>query len=123
MRKESLDGDRLFVVHDCLDSAECRDHIARSEREGYGDATITTVRGVMLNKDVRSNARLIVDDTALAARLWDRLHPLIPPTFVTSGCTTSQQPMSTSMRNPQRDASCSPVVISRSRGARRRTSA
>ena len=81
MRKESLDGDRLFVVHDCLDSTECRDHIARSEREGYGDATITTVRGVMLNKDVRSNARLIVDDTALAARLWDRLHPLIPPTF------------------------------------------
>lgn len=78
MRKEALDGDRLFVIHDCLDGAECREHIARSELEGYGDATINTVRGVMLRPDIRNNARLIVDDAAMADRLWARVQPFIP---------------------------------------------
>ena len=78
MRKQALDGDRLFVIHDCLDGAECREHITRSEDEGYGDATINTVRGVMLRPDIRNNARLIVDDAAMADRLWARVRPLIP---------------------------------------------
>lgn len=81
MRKDALDGDRLFVVHECLDGVECRQHIARSEDEGYGEATINTVRGVMLRTEVRNNARLIADDAGMADRLWQRMRPFIPAAF------------------------------------------
>ena len=78
MQKECLDGDRLFVIHGFYTSEECVRAIGRSEASGFDDATINTVRGVVLNKTIRDNARLIVDDIDLAASLWDRLRPFVP---------------------------------------------
>lgn len=78
MHKESVDGDRLFVIHRFYTSDECERAIARSESAGFDDATINTLRGVVLNKAIRDNARLIVEDVGLAASLWDRLNPFVP---------------------------------------------
>ena len=65
MNKECLDGDRVFVIRDFLTADECRAFIARSEQDGYEDATITTSDGSVMRKDVRDNARLILDDVSL----------------------------------------------------------
>jgi hypothetical protein len=80
MLKHTIDGDRVFVIHRFFDEVACQHHIDRSERQGYSDATITTMSGSMLNRQIRDNARLMVDDLALADSLWDRLRPFIPPT-------------------------------------------
>ena len=70
MHKECLDGDRIFVIHDFLTPAQCRSFLERSEQEGYDEATITTSAGFVMDKEVRDNARLIVDDAVLANELW-----------------------------------------------------
>jgi len=70
MHKECLDGDRIFVIHDFLTPAECRSFLERSEQEGYHEATITTPAGSVMDKEVRDNARLIVDDAVMASELW-----------------------------------------------------
>jgi predicted 2-oxoglutarate/Fe(II)-dependent dioxygenase YbiX len=78
MTKESLDGDYIFVIRSFLTPQDCADFITRSEQAGYEEATITTAAGFVMDKDVRDNARLIFDDTDLAARLWQRAEPFLP---------------------------------------------
>ena len=80
MRKECLDGDELFVIRACLGAEECQAFVARSERDGYDDATISTARGVILAKAIRDNARLMIDDAELALGLWERMTGLFPAT-------------------------------------------
>jgi hypothetical protein len=78
MTKESLDGDRIFVLRHFCTPPECDAFIARSEGAGYSEATLTTAAGFVLDKEVRDNARLILDDAELAARLWGRAEALLP---------------------------------------------
>ncbi|QEL13658.1 2OG-Fe(II) oxygenase [Limnoglobus roseus] len=77
-RREDLDGDNIFVLHDFLTPDECQYYINASEAAGYGDAPITTSRGAIIAKDVRNNDRVMVDDTKLAAELFERLLPFLP---------------------------------------------
>lgn len=79
MQKECLDEDRIFVVHGFFTPEECDAAIARSEQAGYDEATINTFGGVAMNKAVRDNARLIVDDPSLAGTTWQRVRPFVPP--------------------------------------------
>ena len=76
--RESLDADHVFILRDFFSRAECEACIAQSEQAGYEEATITTAAGFVMDKSVRDNARLIVDDHALAARLWQRAEPFLP---------------------------------------------
>ena len=76
MHKESLDGDRVFVIHDFLNDEETAALIARSEASGFSEATITVAGGFQMNKEIRDNARLIVDDIGLAQELWLRAQSL-----------------------------------------------
>jgi predicted 2-oxoglutarate/Fe(II)-dependent dioxygenase YbiX len=78
VRKEELGDDRVFVIHEFLTPQECARFMAASEVAGYGDAPLTTVFGPVLDKDVRDNARVMVDDPVLAAELWARAAPFIP---------------------------------------------
>jgi hypothetical protein len=78
MRKESLDGDDVFVIHDFFTPEECDAAITRSESSGYEEATITTAAGQVMNKGIRDNARAIIDDSAEATRLFERAQPLLP---------------------------------------------
>lgn len=78
MRKESLVGDDIFVIHDFLTAEECCRLIAAAEAAGFGDAPITTGGGFVVRKDVRNNDRVMIDDTSLAAALFARALPLLP---------------------------------------------
>jgi prolyl 4-hydroxylase len=84
MEKERIDGDRIFIIRDFCAEQECDAFVAGSENAGYQDASIKTVAGVLVNKEIRDNARLILDDASLADRLWRRLQPFAPATL--EGC-------------------------------------
>jgi hypothetical protein len=78
MHRELLDGEAVFVLHDFFSAAECDDAIARAEAAGFEEAPITTAGGAVMAKDIRNNARLMVDDIDLAARLFERARPMLP---------------------------------------------
>src|SRR5207248_1147160 len=78
VEKERLDDDDVFVLHNFLTPEECREFIARSEQLGYEEAPLTTAAGAVLNKRVRDNARVMVDDPALADALFRRARPFLP---------------------------------------------
>jgi hypothetical protein len=78
MRKENLDEDDIFLIHDFLSPQECDSFIARSEQAGYADAPLTTADGPVINKGVRDNRRLMVDDPDLARSLYERARPFLP---------------------------------------------
>jgi predicted 2-oxoglutarate/Fe(II)-dependent dioxygenase YbiX len=78
MTKESLDSDYIFVIRNFCTPKECGAFVTQSEQAGYDEATITTAGGFVMNKDVRDNARLILDDPELAARLWPRAELFLP---------------------------------------------
>ncbi|MEO8703774.1 MAG: 2OG-Fe(II) oxygenase [Kofleriaceae bacterium] len=69
----------VFTVENFLDPEECARYIAISESGGFDDAPISTSQGPMMRPEIRNNARVVVDDTALAAALWPRLAPHVPP--------------------------------------------
>lgn len=70
--------DDIFVVRDVLTPDECAAYIARSEAVGYGDAPVSTFAGPVVNKRMRSNERVMVDDPPTAAALWERLRGFVP---------------------------------------------
>lgn len=75
MKRELLDGDRIFVIRDFLSAAECQRHVERSEEIGYETFAID---GEVLH-GYRDNARVIVDDPVLAASLWSLAGEHMPP--------------------------------------------
>lgn len=77
MRRESLDGDRVFVVHDLLSREECDELVARSEAIGFAAAE---VGGVPI-PEIRDNGRAFLEDASLAEMLWRRLAPFVPATL------------------------------------------
>ena len=81
MRKELLDGEQVFVIHDFLTPAECEDAIRLTERVGYADAPINTLSGPVMVKEIRNNERVMIDDFAWAAALWGRAQPFIPSPY------------------------------------------
>jgi 2OG-Fe(II) oxygenase superfamily len=76
--KESLDGDLIFVIRDFTTPLECDAFIAKSEKIGYEEATINTAAGVVMDKDIRDNSRLVQDDPEMAARLGRQAEPFLP---------------------------------------------
>jgi predicted 2-oxoglutarate/Fe(II)-dependent dioxygenase YbiX len=81
MHRHELDGDNVFIIEHFLSAEECARHIDRSEQAGYEAAPITTSSGFVMAPDVRSNARVMIDDPGLAAELWERVSPFIPRNF------------------------------------------
>ena len=75
MKRETIDGDRIFVIHDFLSSDECKRHIERSEAIGYETFTI----GGEVFHGYRDNARVIVEDVVLADTLWALAAEHVPP--------------------------------------------
>ena len=74
----SRGNDLSLTVSELLSIDECQDLIRHSEAGGYEPAPITTMRGFQMRPDVRSNTRVMYDDPALAARIWQRLRPHVP---------------------------------------------
>jgi prolyl 4-hydroxylase len=61
-----------------LSPDECAEAIAFAEGLGFGDAPITTAMGFVMAPEIRNNTRVMLDDPARAAALWERLSPALP---------------------------------------------
>lgn len=72
-------GAGIFTIHHFLRPEECAAFIAESEAIGYDEAVISTEQGDRLMKEARNNDRIIHDNPQLAARLFERVLPLLPP--------------------------------------------
>lgn len=70
--------DDAFVIRNFYSPEECREAIEVAEGQGFDEAPITTFDGPVMRKDIRDNTRVILDDPALAAQLWERLAPYVP---------------------------------------------
>jgi hypothetical protein len=81
MRKELLDGEQVFVIHDFLTPEECERYVRVTEDVGYADAPITTPGGPVVAKDVRNNERVMVDNFDWARALWERAGWLLPSPY------------------------------------------
>ncbi|AMV23837.1 hypothetical protein VT84_05450 [Gemmata sp. SH-PL17] len=81
MRKEELDGEQVFVIHDFLTPEECAEYIRVTEAVGYGAAPISTGAGFVMAPEVRNNERVMLDNFDWAAKLWDRAKPLLPSPY------------------------------------------
>jgi predicted 2-oxoglutarate/Fe(II)-dependent dioxygenase YbiX len=71
----------LLTVPNFLSEAECAEQIAKAERVGFDEAPVTTSHGMVRMPEVRNNTRVMLDDVALAASLWERLRPHVPAQF------------------------------------------
>ena len=68
----------IGTIDDILNAAECAAHIDRAERAGFGGAPIVTPFGEVIVTEVRNNTRVIIDDFALAATIWERARDELP---------------------------------------------
>lgn len=71
-------GYDIATAREALSPAECAALVARAEAVGFTDAPVTTATGFRMMPEVRNNTRVMLDDPALAAWLWDRLAALFP---------------------------------------------
>lgn len=78
MQPKVLLPERIVTVEGFFSPAECAQYISLSEGAGYGDAPVHTRLGEVMRQDIRNNARVIWDDEALAASLWERISPCVP---------------------------------------------
>ena len=81
MKKHCIDDDNIFLIRKFLSHEECDRLIERCEALGFEEATISTAAGFVMNKSVRDNDRVILDDPHLANQLWLRAKPFLPPTY------------------------------------------
>ena len=82
MSNEKLQKASFFTIPNFFTPEECDKHIALSEGRGYKEATITTPNGLALNKDVRDNTRVIIDDLEMAGELFVKATPHFPPRII-----------------------------------------
>lgn len=68
----------IWTVDGVLSEGECRALIARIEESGPRTAPITTAQGFVMRPEIRNNTRVMFDDAALAARLYERVRPHVP---------------------------------------------
>ncbi|RFB79280.1 2OG-Fe(II) oxygenase [Methylovirgula sp. 4M-Z18] len=69
----------IGTISNLLNSEECDDYIRSSEAQHFEEAPVTTLAGMVMMKDVRNNNRVMIDDNAMAATLYARIAPLVPP--------------------------------------------
>lgn len=77
VEKQSVVAEQIVTVDNFFSPEECAHYIELSESGGYGDAPISTRLGAVMNQEVRNNARVMLDDAALAAALWERIRPFV----------------------------------------------
>lgn len=76
-RTAYADDLRVFTVTNLLSPEECAGFIRLAEAHGFEQAPIGGTS--VVNLEVRNNGRILHDDPALAASLWERLAPWMPP--------------------------------------------
>ncbi|MCA9175789.1 MAG: 2OG-Fe(II) oxygenase [Planctomycetales bacterium] len=74
-------NDYVFTVTGFLTAAECAKYIRISEDVGYEPALLTSPRGNVLRKDIRSNERVMFCNDEIADWLWQRARDFVPREF------------------------------------------
>ncbi|MFL6658777.1 MAG: 2OG-Fe(II) oxygenase [Massilia sp.] len=72
-------GAGIFTIDNFLSADECRHYIALSERMGYQPSEVDLATGSRRLEEVRNNDRVLCDDVAMAAFLFERAEPFLPP--------------------------------------------
>lgn len=80
MRREVLREPTIFLVHDFLSHGECADHVARAEALGFEEADLRGSGEVF--PEIRNNDRVIHEDAALAASLYERARQFLVPEWM-----------------------------------------
>ena len=70
----------IFVIENYLSAAMCQHYIQMGEDLGYVASEVNFAAGSRRAEDVRNNDRVMFDDPALAATLFERARPVLPPT-------------------------------------------
>lgn len=68
----------ILELPEALRREECEALLERAEALGFEDAPITTPWGFVRAPEVRDNTRVLLDDPALAAALWERVREALP---------------------------------------------
>jgi predicted 2-oxoglutarate/Fe(II)-dependent dioxygenase YbiX len=68
----------VLTLANVLSPEACRHVIERIEAAGPTPAPITTESGFVMRPDLRNNTRVMFDDAALAAQLFERVAPHVP---------------------------------------------
>ena len=68
----------IFEIPNVLDAAECDEWIERIRAAGTEPAPINTVRGTMVNAQIRNNRRVMFDDPEWATDLFERVRDAVP---------------------------------------------
>lgn len=68
----------IFTISNVLTADECREQIAFAERRGFDVATIEARDGPRVDREMRNNDRVIVDDIERAEGLWRRVAKFMP---------------------------------------------
>lgn len=71
----------VFTIEHYLSLDECRRYIALGDGIGYTPSEVNFATGSRRAEDIRNNDRVIFDDPALAAWLFERARPLLPSSF------------------------------------------
>eukprot|EP01098_Paradermamoeba_levis_P006913 TRINITY_DN2868_c0_g1_i1.p1 TRINITY_DN2868_c0_g1~~TRINITY_DN2868_c0_g1_i1.p1 ORF type:complete len:275 (+),score=68.52 TRINITY_DN2868_c0_g1_i1:67-825(+) len=81
---ESVQGvPGAFTLKNVLDAEECRQFVELTEKMGFGEAPITTGRGMVVRKDIRNNSRVIWQtEDNLWTPMWERIQNLVPAEIV-----------------------------------------
>lgn len=67
-----------FVIEHYLSAAMCQHYIALGEEMGFRPSEVSFADGARRAEEVRNNDRVLFDDPALAATLFERARPLLP---------------------------------------------
>lgn len=82
MKELLTQRDDIFVIRNFLTFAECELEIARCENIGFSDAPILTPSGPVVNKGMRNNTRVIIDDFNIAAKMYEKVKEYLPESYL-----------------------------------------
>lgn len=71
-------GAGVFTIENFLSKQECESYIKLSEQKGYEVATINAISGPEINREIRHNDRVILDDSELSGMLYRRAMKFLP---------------------------------------------
>lgn len=70
--------DDIFTIKGFFSDAMCSEYIKKCEDIGFDGPTVNTFAGPIVNKDMRSNKRVIVDDWESSGFLFECIREFLP---------------------------------------------
>jgi prolyl 4-hydroxylase len=79
MKQLTQPAEKIWLIQNFWSATRCQAFIEWAESTGFEDAKINIGHGKQaMNKAVRNNERIILDDEELAEHLWKELQPYAP---------------------------------------------